>query len=517
MSFMHFSHAVAALLLGVVACGACRTTQTPTGGSGDAGVVADAVAPTVRIYFVSDLAGALEPCGCTKEQLGGVDRLGAFVAHESAPSAVTVAAGPLFFMDPVLKPDRVEQETSKAETIARALGKLSFAAFAPGANDSAAGKERLDALTKTSGGAMLAGTHVVRDVGGVKVGFVGAVADTSEETVKAQVAAARGEGAQVVIALAATGRGEAKRIADAVPDLTAIIVGSTTSAGDGNSSSPPAERVGKVIIAQAANHLQSVGVLDLVVRGGSFDFADASGIEQARRREDISRRMSDLRTRIAGWERDKNIPAADLDARRADLARMEEERAKLDTPPAPTTGSFFRYTVKEMGSGIGKDAAIDAEMLAYYKKVDDANKLAFAGRVPEPVKGDEASYIGIAACATCHASEKAFWDKTAHAHAYATLSTQFKEFNLDCVSCHVTGYEKPGGSTVTHVDALKDVQCEVCHGPGSKHRASPTTKGLITAAPRPELCLDCHHPPHVEGFDAQAKMAEIVGPGHGAK
>ncbi len=290
----------------------------------------------------------------------------------------------------------------------------------------------------------------------------------------------------MIVALAAVGRGEAKRIADAVPELTAIIVGSASSAGDANTSNPPAERVGKVIIAQAANHLQSVGVLDLVVRGGSFDFADASGIEQARKREDISRRMSDLRTRIAGWERDKNIPAADLDARRADLARMEQEQARLDTPPAPTTGSFFRYTVKEMSPGVGKDDAIDGEMLAYYKKVDEANKLAFAGRMPPPVTGDQASYIGVAACATCHANAKTFWDKTAHARAYATLSTQFKEFNLDCVSCHVTGYEQPGGSTVTHVDGLADVQCEVCHGPGSKHRASPATKGLIVSSPRPD-------------------------------
>ena len=45
----------------------------------------------------------------------------------------------------------------------------------------------------------------------------------------------------------------------------------------------------------------------------------------------------------------------------------------------------------------------------------------------------------------------------------ATLTTQFKEFNLDCVGCHVTGYGRPGGSTVTHVEKLKDVQCEACH------------------------------------------------------
>ena len=95
-------------------------------------------------------------------------------------------------------------------------------------------------------------------------------------------------------------------------------------------------------------------------------------------------------------------------------------------------------------------------------------------------------------------------------------STQFKEFNLDCVSCHVTGYEQPGGSTVTHVDKLKDVQCEVCHGPGSKHVANPTDRTPHRREARtPRRASACHHPPHVEQFDAVAKMQEILGPGHG--
>jgi hypothetical protein len=29
------------------------------------------------------------------------------------------------------------------------------------------------------------------------------------------------------------------------------------------------------------------------------------------------------------------------------------------------------------------------------------------------------------------------------------------------------------------------------------------------------MCTSCHHPPHVEQFDATAKMREIIGPGHG--
>jgi hypothetical protein len=35
--------------------------------------------------------------------------------------------------------------------------------------------------------------------------------------------------------------------------------------------------------------------------------------------------------------------------------------------------------------------------------------------------------------------------------------------------------------------------------------------------PSADSCLSCHHPPHVHTFDAKAKMADILGPGHGEK
>ena len=42
---------------------------------------------------------------------------------------------------------------------------------------------------------------------------------------------------------------------------------------------------------------------------------------------------------------------------------------------------------------------------------------------------------------------------------------------------------------------------------------------LPRSIPKPaaEACTTCHTPPHVHSFDAKAKMAEILGPGHGQK
>jgi len=48
---------------------------------------------------VSAPAGALEPCGCVKDMLGGVDHVAAYVKSQAddAPNSALFAAGPLFF------------------------------------------------------------------------------------------------------------------------------------------------------------------------------------------------------------------------------------------------------------------------------------------------------------------------------------------------------------------------------------------------------------------------------------
>ena len=97
------------------------------------------------------------------------------------------------------------------------------------------------------------------------------------------------------------------------------------------------------------------------------------------------------------------------------------------------------------------------------------------------------------------------------------MEKDHKQFNLECVDCHVTGYDKPGGSTVTHVDNLKDVQCEVCHGPGSRHVADPANKEFIVKTPEKSMCASaCHHPPHVgPNWNVEEAWKKIIGPGHG--
>jgi len=540
------------LALGAIAVSACEGCRAPPPTVGAPDGTAEA-SPTARLYLLSDVAGALEPCGCVKDQLGGVDHLGALLRN--APVAGTkgdrsgqalLAAGPLYFMDMELAADRRSQEITKAQTLRDALAGMGLVAFAPGRNDWAGGARTLEELTTKPAPAVLAanvstelatrtGSTVV-EVGSLRIGVFGVAAPDKAKlplagaTSADAIAAARkatdelkAQGVHGIVALAAVGRGEAKRIADAIPELLAVVVGSTGGGGEANTQTPPAEQIGGVLVIETANHVQTVAELDLFVReapGGQgrpalVKFKDGTGIDRLRKREELTGRIDDLRKRVATWETDKSVDARDVAARRADLTKLEAERDALEKAPPPESGSYYRYAVREVRESLGADDATKQRMLAYYKKVNDANKLEFASRVPSaPAKG-EPGYGGIDLCTNCHEDERKVWDGTAHAHAYATLSKQFKEFNLDCVSCHVTGYDRPGGSTVTHVTDLENVQCENCHGPGKLHAAKPDKVKIPVPKPNGDVCLSCHHPPHVHTFDPKAKMADILGPGHG--
>jgi len=524
----------------LAACQGCRTPPAVT-----AEEDAAPNEPTLRLYVVSTIAGQIEPCGCTKDQLGGIDHLAAFMRAETnaAKGTLVVGAGPVLFADPVIEEEQSTQQAWKAETLAKVAKELGLVAWAPGANDWAEGADALGKYVKASGASLLAGNLegvagatdvVVKEVAGTKVGIVG-VADPKDRagqlplgvTVKAPEAAMRAglleakrQGARVLVGLASIPRGEALRLVDTFPELAVMVIGKPVEAGHNNDAPKAAMRIGSTLVVETSNHLQTVGVVDLYVRGkggeGPISFADASGVERADELVSLSGRIRELETRIQSWEKGGAVKAEDLAARKVDLETLRAEKAKLEEPlPAPA-GSFARYRLVEVREKFGNDAAVKAQLVDYYKRVNEHNKQALADRRPAPLEKGRAGYIGIEACTACHDDERRVWDGTGHAHAYATLEKDFKEFNLDCVSCHVTGYGKPAGSTVTFVDKLKDVQCEECHGPGSLHAKAPQKKGLIILKPDPAGCVaQCHHPPHVENFDPVAKMELVLGPGHG--
>ncbi len=522
--------------VGIVGLSGCRSDKKASSRS-----PAQAQKPTLRIFTLGGAAGAIEPCGCVEDMLGGVDHVAALVQRrkKEAASGLVLGAGPMFFQDPKLPEDKVDQARLKAETMAASLEALGLVAWAPGANDWALGQESFRHLAHRSGAAPLA-TNLPNESGvqhgvqivqrqGVRVGLVGVSVpryrggevefeiEPAEQALHRGLAQVKEQGAQIRVALIAAPRGKALRLVERMKGLTLAILGKPFDQGESNDEPFEPAIVGRTLTIQAPNHLQGVAVVDLFLRDEDFSFEDGSGIEQAQEKASLRRRIRKLSERIELWKKkESGVSEKEIADKEELLGRLQKRLAAFSSPRPPQEGSYFLYDLVLVKEELGQNLQVASRLMAYYKKVNERNRELFKDKEPPPVEKGQSSYVGVEQCTICHQEERAFWDGTSHAQAYRTLVQGHKQFNLDCVSCHVTGYGRPGGSTVTHVEQLKNVQCETCHGPGSRHISDPANRELIQRVPSQDLCTTCHHPPHVkEDWTVGAAWPHLIGPGHG--
>ena len=436
---------------------------------------ADEGAPTVRLYLVTDLAGALEPCGCTKDQLGGLEslrRLGEGASARSAPAARS-CGGPLFFMDPQLerRPRRPGPHQGRDHR-ARRCTASGFVALR-------AGPERLGRRAPRASQLRRERAACVARLGRGRRARVGAARGGRRQGRLRRLRRsgpaprrrgrrrgrrsrrawrdAKKQGAEVLIAPRGrrAGRGQAhrrrgprahrhrrrlrrSRRATRTPRRPPGRAGRRRAHRAGGQ--PPAERRGaRPVRARAA---RAGARRPLRRRHGPRAVSQAGGPRAAHRRaahEDRRvgarpqgrpgrRRRAPRRAREAGGaaRRARHAPAA-RPGQLLPLRREGDARARwARTPRSRPTCS------------------------PYYKAVDDHNRVAFADRVPPPAAPDAADATSASRRARPATRSRArSGTARSHSRAYATLAPRFKEFNLECVSCHVTGYEQPGGSTVT--------------------------------------------------------------------
>jgi hypothetical protein len=131
-------------------------------------------------------------------------------------------------------------------------------------------------------------------------------------------------------------------------------------------------------------------------------------------------------------------------------------------------------------------------------------------RYPRYPLSDGLKYVGSEVCGACHDHDYAYekWSTKAHADAYATLVKAGTQYDPECVVCHVVGMEyETGFVSEQKTGHLKNVGCENCHGPGSKHIGNPTEEppGEPTSD-----CEDCHTPEHSGEFERESYMKKIV-------
>jgi hypothetical protein len=505
-----------------------------SGSTGNGRAVEPPARQRLTLFFTTELKGQLEPCGCTSDPLGDMARWAALIgeARRRGEAVLYMDGGSTLFEQSTLTASRAGQERLTADLMASALTALAPTAIGFGPTDLADGAKgtRLPRMAANldAHDVAIAPSRVV-DAGGVKVGVFGVVspralgglgvaAGDPVASAKQQIAALRQDGARIVVGLLHMPRTEARDLVRDAPGIDFALVGADApdpTAGGRKVAIAP-DKVGATWLIEPASKGQVVSRVDIALGAGD-GMADALG---AARIAPLEAEVDALAKDVAGWKAAADAdPAfvaqkqAELDAARAKVAALKQKPIQ---PPA--TGSYFTLAQIEIKKALACDAGLVAQKRALDRAIGEANLAAAKGvKPPVPAKG-AAGYVGSGECEMCHASQVELWSKTKHAQAWETLEAVGKQLDLDCVGCHLTGWDKPGGSNLAFNEALRDVQCEACHGPGSLHvESNGQRRETLTRSPPAELCSgSCHTPEHSDTFAFDAYLRDVVGEGHGA-
>jgi hypothetical protein len=510
---------------------------------------------TISLFFVTRLLNTPEPCGCASEPLGDVARLVALL--KSSGASLLLDAGGLRYDDQPMDKEKLRQARSKADFLEQTWASLGAVTMLQpedlrGGLDELRGTRRLVSnATGLPEGATV--REVVREVGGLKIGVLGladpeagwpAGVQVGDPLVAATEAVARlrDQGAQVIVALTGMRRDKARRLLRKVPGIAAAVAGSDRELAEGTEL---AEVINDAVLLVPADKGQRAArlVLHLVpaAPGAKVAFRlHPTEAQQQKLAEAAAAQLKTVEKRLSELRKDASAEPAFVRTTEAEAERLRAEVARARTPsPPPALTAAAGYATAELvpiRRSLPRDPEVAKRMTALDRQIGEANLAALSGP-PAPLPASQARYVGTDGCVGgCHFHDDAieFWKNTRHGHAWKTLVDGGKDLSYDCVGCHATGFDLPGGSNLWTLAQwqraqppaqpaakagpdLRNVQCEVCHGPGSLHARAPNKNPVPVPRPVEARCLEGHSKEHSDTFQFSAYLRDILGPGHGAE
>lgn len=466
---------------------------------------APAAAPRrITILYTADLWGTLEPCGCSADQRGGLARMATAVrrARAEGHEVLLVAGGDLLFAGP-LDPERRAQDLSRARAIAGALREMGLAATVAGERDLSAGAD----FARKSGLPVVKGKRV----GSVGFGELGSVPKAPF-----RVAVVHRGGAREAVGLADEARRQGV-------DLVLASHRDDPLADDANRAVLDAA----LPVVQVQGRGQSLARIDVTLAGDrSKGFEVLPGpTERAEELDLIAARRREYGRRRAAAEAAGNAALATaLSGKLAELEERERALAAMPPPTVPTDRPSLQVSFIPLGPDVPEDPAFRTLMSRHYAEVGRMNLADARARgrpCPDPARdapwyaGDStAPRGGTRACRDCHPAAYEQWKGTRHAGALRTLERVGRQYDVDCIGCHVTGWKRPGGPCdVATTLGRENVQCEACHGPAALHALDPP--GHVVRDPPAATCEECHTPEHSTGFEFGSYRKRVMAPGGG--
>jgi hypothetical protein len=431
--------------------------------------------PELALVLSGSMHGYLLPCGCSRPQVGGLERRYNFVKilREKGWPLVAVDVGDVPQMEGPVKLPNV-QGLIKYRYAMKALQETGYTAVGIGEYEASPG------LFETLGEWALNNPSpriVVANLKDAEVNF-------PDETRKWELATVKGTDVRVGIA-GLVGPTVAQRIAhksdrvkfaDSVPSLKAVLgemaekeVGLRVLLYQGSQTLPGKAGFPPEAVACA----EAFPEFDVVVALSETDEPSAEPVW-------VPNAAAGRKTLVAALgHKGKNIGVVGV-FRSGNPARPYELRYQL----VQMSEAFLTPEASR------KDHPVVRMMEEYTRELKDRNYLGRYHQVSHPlqvaVKDREGKtvvplYVGSDKCKKCHTSAYAIWQKTPHSHAYQTLvDVQYpsnRQYDGECIVCHTVGFGYRGGFTdAAKTPHLENVGCESCHGPGSEHVARPKNR-----------------------------------------
>jgi hypothetical protein len=398
------------------------------------------------VWVSGDTRGYLEPCGCRRDQAGGLAARMTLVSQDRATDRLLLDVGNI-------TSGGRSYELLKFDYLLRGMAAMDYDAINLGRREADLDRDTLLQRIRNSRlpfvscnvldrqtGRPLAAPSLVRTIGGTRIGITGVVQAEPEEigpglTVRppeealAEVLPGLKAQSDFVIVLAFAPTETLRRIANRFPEVGAVL------GGDVPQSSEQAEIVNRAALFSVTDHGKVLGRLTF------------------RRFGDNSLMLADSRA----------VKTADT------------------VPPAPAIAALIRE---------------------YKTALRDRNIELAAQEGLDPINAQSATadtYAGQGRCQPCHGEAHRIALATPHVHAYETLAKKGSEYDPECLRCHSVGYgARDGFLNVQQTPQLAGVQCESCHGRGTAHiravQAGKTGRAVITTlrAVTPNSCVRCH-------------------------
>lgn len=482
------------------------------------------------LFYSNDLRGETEPCGCRSRQLGGLARqalqISTLAGQERLPF-LFLNSGGLLFRQETIPAGQEEQEKIRAEGIAEAMRTMGCRASGIEAHDLAGGVELLKRfqaearltwlsmnLADAASGGLVFAPSLLTEIAGLRtaaLGLTGSIGNAPDkekyvllpwtETLPKELARLKGQ-ADMIILLSSLPARVNKEIAAAHPEIHLIL-----AAGVGELTHPFSER--ETLFAQTGARGKTLGMMRISWTEAKKWAQDGFGeIGQSQRQLDYVNMLLD-RLERRGEDNDqpseKSRLLAEKERLEKQLKRLRETRTAADENSCRFSNQFVA-----LDSSLPEDPKVQAIMTEMKRSVNALNqeRQEGAGRA-----ASLSALSGWQSCVKCHPAQAAFWEQTAHARSVQTLKKKEQQFNEDCLICHVTlpHYDlakiKAERLLPQLPERLRNVGCEVCHGPSAAHAANPAD--IRTPRPKPDeqVCLGCHTPEHDGNFIFAEKAA----------